>query len=282
MRPMSLYVYRAGLCAGALALFPGPLLAVKPAPKAAGPAPDAVLDVAAYRDKLVLLTDGKGHYVAVLPGPVKRSVETDHGLFYGDGKRFYSVPVQTGSMNGEQWAFGFREPRLDVGGHAEGTGDLRFEPPDKYTVYCGARKTALKAVEAAEAAKVLGAATFERSPRQWRPYALARDSKGRYYYVDRGATKEREKSFRLFAGPKGDLKLQKMTNVVSDSEGDVFSTKTGSLRMVLGKGEASWIEKESPQKLVIVPVDFNKNVAMIYTELGVYSGERLGTPCDDL
>ena len=45
---------------------------------------------------------------------------------------------------------------------------------------------------------------------------------------------------------------------------------------------ATWAEKKKDLKLTLVPVDFNKNVAMIYNELGVYTGERLGTPCDDL
>jgi len=30
-----------------------------------------------------------------------------------------------------------------------------------------------------------------------------------YYYVDRGATPETEKSFRLFVGPHGAMKLQR-------------------------------------------------------------------------
>ena len=71
-----------------------------------------------------------------------------------------------------------------------------------------------------------------------------------------------------------------MTNVVSDSEGDIFSTKTGSLRLILNKNESTWIEGKKQRKLVLVPVE--DNARMIYTELGVYTGERLGTPCDDL
>ena len=127
---------------------------------------------------------------------------------------------------------------------------------------------------------MLETARFEKSPRKTSAYALARDDGGRYFFVDRGRTDETAKNFRLFVGPKGNLKQQKMTNVVSDSEGDVFATKTGSLRLILGKNEGSWIEKGKPKKLVLVPVE--DNVRMIYTELGVYAGERMGTPCDDL
>lgn len=281
------------LIVGASALFLGaPALAAKggKAPDKAdkadkgakGPDPAALLDVGAIRDKLALVTDGKSHYVAVLPQRLRSQLGADHALFYGDGKRFYSVRVQGANADGERWGYTFAEPRLAEGGREEGSGDLRFEPPETYTIFCGARKAEFKAVPEAEAGKLIAAATFERSPRKFRPYALARDSKGRYFYVDRGATKETSSVYRLFAGQKGALVRQTMTNIVSDSEGDVFSTKSGSLRMVIGRSEASWIEKEAPQKLVIVPIDFNKNVAMIYNELGVYSGERLGTPCDDL
>jgi hypothetical protein len=88
----------------------------------------------------------------------------------------------------------------------------------------------------------------------------------------------------LYAGPKGNLKLQKMTNVVSDSQGDLFATKTGSLRLVLNREPKSliWIAGKGQSPLVQVPVDFNVNVASIYNDFGVYAGERLGTPCDDL
>ena len=92
---------------------------------------------------------------------------------------------------------------------------------------------------------------------------------------------EDTKNFRLCAGIKGAMKLQKMTNVVSDSEGDIFSTKTGSLRLVLDKHETIWVQSEKKTKLVFLdPVEDNH--VMIYTDLGVYTGEPLGTPCDDL
>jgi hypothetical protein len=76
------------------------------------------------------------------------------------------------------------------------------------------------------------------------------------------------------------MKLAKMTNVVSDSAGDIFATKTGELRLVLNKSETMWMKGKAQTKLIFLPID--ANVPMIYTELGVYTGEKLGTPCDDL
>ena len=63
------------------------------------------------------------------------------------------------------------------------------------------------------------------NPHQREPHALLRDDRGVYYFVDRGRTEGAEKNFRLWVGPKGAMVLQKMTNVVSDSAGDIVSTK---------------------------------------------------------
>jgi hypothetical protein len=84
--------------------------------------------------------------------------------------------------------------------------------------------------------------------------------------------------FRLYSGPRGSMKPLKMVNVVSDSEGDIFSTKSGELRLVLDKKESAWVQKGKRQPLKSLPVE--DNVALIYADLGVYTGQPLGTPCD--
>lgn len=234
------------------------------------------------RDKMVLLTDGKSHYIAVIP--FERGTDT---FFYGDGKRFYSVAIQGGGAQGrERFNVVFSDPRYYI--QFTQKSDLTMKD-GKYSVTCGSTETVLTVVPEAQAKPLLAAAQFEPTLRKWQAYALARNSAGVYYYVDHNYIDRRAadadaktggRNFRLFIGPKGNLKLQKMTNIVSDSEGDVFSTKTGSMRLVIGKKEPSWIEKGKPKALLPVPID--ENLPMIYTELGVYAGERLGTPCDDL
>lgn len=234
------------------------------------------------RDKMVLLTDGKSHYIAVVP--FEREADS---LFYGDGKRFFALTIQGGGAQGrERFNVVFSDPRYYI--QFTQKSDLTMQN-GKYTVTCGSSETALSVVPEAQAKPLLAAASFEPTPRKWQAYALARSSAGVYYYVDHNYIDRRSadagdktsgRNFRLFIGPKGNLKLQKMTNIVSDSEGDVFSTKTGSMRLVIGKKEPSWIEKGKSKTLLPVPID--ENLPMIYTELGVYAGERLGTPCDDL
>jgi hypothetical protein len=232
---------------------------------------DLKIDLAT-RDKLLLLSDGKNHYVAVQP-----NVGDDNALFYGDGKRFYAVPVQGYSgQEGKDFSYVFVDPRVAWNGDAR---EVAWKQ-GKYTVTCGEQTTQLTRVPPDTAKPLLAMATFLPSPRKWAAYGLARDNQGHYYYVDHGRTPETAKNFRLWVGPRGNLKQQKMTNVVSDSEGDVFSTKTGSLRLILGRRESSWIVAGKVTQLLVVPVE--ENVRMIYTELGVYTGESLGTPCDDL
>jgi hypothetical protein len=147
-------------------------------------------------------------------------------------------------------------------------------------VQCGERATEFKPLDAEEQAKLLGAAAFFKEPWIHRGYSLARDNKGTYYYVDRLREPENNKSFRLFAGTRGNLKPLKMTNVVNDSQGDIFTTKKGELRLVLDRQHPSWFVGKTETQLVNLPLEDNR--IMIYTDLGVYAGQRLGTPCDDL
>lgn len=249
-----------------------PLVAHAQAP-ASPPGPSSPGKLEPERDKLRLLTDGKSHYVAVRP-----FTSEDHTLFYGDGKRFFSVPMQSRSSQGDTaFLITFVDPRYFIEFRYAADVQLR---DGKYTVSCGSHTVPMTLVDAATAKPLLDKATFEPSPRQWSAYALGRDQTGTYYYVDHGRTPETTKRFRLFIGPKGNMKQQKMTNVVSDSEGDIFATKTGSMRLILDKKESSWTALKKTTPLRIIPVE--DNLGMIYNELGVYEGERLGTPCDDL
>ena len=117
------------------------------------------------------------------------------------------------------------------------------------------------------------------NPHRREPYALARDQRGTYYYVDRSIEKNQKHYFKLYVGKLGNVRLQRMKDIVSDSEGDIFVSKKGKLRLILGKSQASWIRGRKRTKLTLVPID--ENLPMIYNELGPYIGERLGNPCDD-
>jgi hypothetical protein len=159
------------------------------------------------------------------------------------------------------------------------------------SVSCGARTTSLSILDEEAKKTLLAKASYE-APLQTRtPHRLARDEEGRYFYVDKGNTPETEKSFRLYVGPKGAMKLQKMTNAVADTEGEIFTTKSGSLRYVTDRQKPpTWIQGKKKLTLTIVPIESVdektgepiNNYQLIYNELGVYLGQKLGNPCDDL
>ncbi|MFP2925339.1 hypothetical protein ACLESO_08995 [Pyxidicoccus sp. 3LG] len=227
-------------------------------------------------------TDGKGHYVVLAP----KEDENHSELYYGDGKTFVEVP----SPGPYASSGSFLEPRFynkDANPNFRGMdyrviSNVDLDKKEKScSLRCGERKIPFTLVDGGQAAELLRKAAYQPNPQKYAPYALLRDTKGNYYFVDRGFHPSEQKSYRVFIGQRGALKQQKMTNVVSDSEGEIFSTKKGDLRLVLDKGKPSvWIENTSKQhELREVPV--RENLPLIYNDLGVYEGVKLGTPCDD-
>jgi hypothetical protein len=249
-----------------------PLLALLVgAPVGAVPPPVETLDINEVKPKLMVLGDGKKHFIVINPTELM-----DEFFFYGDGKTMWSQRSTGGGREGDV-AFDrvFWEPRVNA--RYKASFGLRDK---KYTLLCDDRKTEFKPLEPAESKAILDGAKFMKPRWKHHAYALARDNTGRYFFVDQAREPEGNKNFRLWAGPKGGLKPQKMINVVSDSEGDIFATKLGELRLVLNKQESLWVEHKVEKKLIILPVE--DNAILIYTDLGVYAGENLGTPCDDL
>jgi hypothetical protein len=231
-------------------------------------------------EKTSLCSDGKAHYAVIVPDG-QSSLDR---LYYGDGKLFYRVPTEPALGNY------FLEPRrFNKTANSDFRGlDVRLyssveleRDKNRCLARCGDRETPLALVEGEQARSLLLAAAWRDTPQRYRPHALLRDKSGVYYYVDSGYKETEANRFRLFRGRKGSLKELKMTNVVSDSEGEIFSTHTGSLRLILDRTKPpAWTESGKTTTLKAVPV--NENLMLIYNELGIYDGLRLGNPCDDL
>ena len=240
-------------------------------------ADEGTVDVSSVRARLRLFGDGKGHYLAAVTE--RKLGEAERWLFYGDGKTFRRQRLVGSTFDDSGWfSLEFWEPRV-----TETMGFfLQQRDSKEVQVHCGKRVTTVTRVPAEEEQKLLDAAKF--LPHLWKrkAYALARDDTGRYYFVDRAREPEDNLDFRLYVGPRGSMKLTKLKNVVSDSMGDIFATRKGELRLVVGNGEATWIVGRRRTALTFLDLGSHRTAHMVYKDLGVYYGEPLGTPCDDL
>lgn len=233
-------------------------------------------DISAVKDRLRVIHDDKGHYLVFAPfprcGDNQKVKDLSDFIFYGDGKKFFRLYSRGGGATcNVKFDFMFWDPRISRNYQKHVT----FES-GAYKVQCGERATAMQELPKKARQAILDKAKFH--DRLWdrRPHRLARDDRGFYYMVD---IRRDGSEHRMWIGPRGNMKLQKMRNIVSDSEGEIYATNKGQLRMVFNKSEISWISGKKRMTLVRVPV--LKNVQMIYNDLGVYD-ERLGSPCDDL
>jgi hypothetical protein len=233
--------------------------------------PTEKLDVSARKAQLRAFSDGKKHVVII---EMSKEKTVPDWVFYGDGKSMYRLYTHGGGgETGVSFEVALWEPRTPT---ANAFVEYRN---GKLHVGCADRKTELPQLSAEDTKKTVDAADFYSYRWTRKPYLLARDDKGTYYFVDMQRDVPGKKDMRLYIGPRGKLKLQQMTNIVSDSMGDIFSTRSGELRLVANTDSLKWVQGKEESKLTNVPPD--ENHVMIYTELGVYERLPLGTPCDD-
>lgn len=151
----------------------------------------------------------------------------------------------------------------------------------EWSLVCDAETIPLARLVGEKRSEVLSNAVFEKEA-LWKrePYFLARDTHGVYYYVDHYRQEFGGRHFRVFVGKRGMLKLTKLKGLVEDSEGTVFSTQKGDLRLIVNpKASALWIRGNKRSELTAV--DPYRNRKLIYDELGVYLGEKIGHICDE-
>lgn len=240
-------------------------------------APEPV-DVSSVKAKLKAWTDGHGRYIVL--NPEDPMGET---LFSGDGKKLYKNRVFGGGRNGdESWDVMFWEPRAGFT-HGRPTMAMKDEGRE-YELSCGKKSIKVTLLAPDEQKKLIDGATF--LPPLWtrRPDKLMRDEAGNYFFVDRLRTDDDSdrRDFRVFKGPRGKMKQLPLRDIVDDSQGTIFATKDGTLRLISNKtGDApvlKWVVGKAETPLTEVPLE--DNVKMIYLDLGPYSGQPLGTLCD--
>jgi hypothetical protein len=229
------------------------------------------VDVSAQLKKMRVYSDGKNHFIAFARDK-EQSIPSE--AFYGDGKSFYKLRAPGYGGDRDSWSISLWDPRL-----SNALASLIYKEGE-VSVECQSRKTALKELGVDDAKALASKAAFY-GPRWKRmPRTLLRDDKGTYYFVDQQRDVPGMKDVKLYMGPRGKLKQQQMVNIVSDTQGDIFSTKNGDLRLIANQYDYRWVKGKKEVKLTQVSVEDNH--VLIYTDLGVYEGMPLGTPCDDL
>jgi hypothetical protein len=255
------------------------LLSLMVSSAAAEPKPKPV-DIKAVRDKLVVLQDAEGGTYVAFPG----GSGEDGRVFYGakgKTKNVYEQVVIGRSSDGSTgaWDLSVWAPRVpnvqpgSVGRHGDGT----------FFRYCGGDNTsALTELTGDKAKAVLDKSAFFSSALIRRPHLLARDDGGVYYYVDVIRNEYGGKGFRVFIGKKGAMKQKPLTDIASDTAGDVFATKTGDLRIVndtdANSSTVTWVKGE--KRVTLRKLDTDANSPLIFKDLGVYS--FTGTICENI
>lgn len=250
-------------------------VALAAAPAAADPSPKPV-DVKALKAKAIVLQDAQGGtYVVFREGD-------DPKVFYGpNAKAVYEQVIIGSSSDGDGgWEYNTWAPRVPDGPHLA---SLEHKKDGTFLKSCrGKDDFGLTELTGDKARAVLDRAQFLSMGIIRVPHLLARDDSGVYYYVDRLAKIYGGKGYRVFVGRKGALKQLPLIDVASDSAGDVFSTKTGDLRLVRNsennKETMTWVKGEKRTELVFLDTDINSVV--IFKDLGLYT--FLGTLCDNV
>jgi hypothetical protein len=239
----------------------------------AEPKPKAV-DIKAYRDKLIVLQDASGGTYVVVS-----ERDSDAHLFYGTGKTLYEQTVLNRGFNEDSWDVHVLAPRMDRGRN----GSVIYKQDKTYSLFCSMAETGLTRITGDKAKAILDKSTFMTPALVHRAHVLARDDHGVYYYVDAIRDMYGGKGFRVFVGHKGAMKQMPLVDIATDSDGQVFATKTGELRLITRKTDdpevndtAYWARGDKREQLVVLDVLINSPI--IYNELGIYS--FTGTICD--
>lgn len=241
-----------------------------------------LIDPAPVADKLIALRDEFGSiYIVPKPGSFDNYNLASKWVFFGNANVVYQQRAMTISADyaktakyeWEMWA-----PRA-------GFARAHIKAIDKGPIVdCGGdKKRPLTKLGADETRTLLKSVKL--LPPLWKRQAkfLARDDDGIYYYIDELRPEYGGNGHHIYVGAKGAAKQLAMTNVVSDSEGDIFATKNGQLKIITSKGygnvlTAVWVKGKHETRLTVLPL--RDNEYLIYRDLAIYG--TLGIVCDDL
>ncbi len=193
------------------------------------------------------------------------------------GKPLYEHRVVGRSQNGAAWDITTWAPRID----GIRPGYFQKKADGSFVKGCGDQPNVpLTQMTGDKAKAVLDKSQLMTEYLMRRAHMLARDDRGTYYYVDRLHSGLGGKGYRVWVGKKGAMKQLPLTDVATDTGGEVFATKTGDLRLDHDNRieKMAWIRGEKRTELVTLDVDANS--PLIFSDLGIYP--FLGTICDNM
>ena len=231
----------------------------------ADPKPTPV-DIKPYKDKLLVLQDAAGGIYVVMGAR-----DGDAHMFYGTGKTLYEQIVMSRSYNEDSWDVHVVAPRVEEFRNAS----VIYRQDHTYALFCGSVETGLTQLTGDKAKAVLDKYQFVSTAMVRKSSFFGRDDHGTYYYVDhlRGG-----KGYRLFVGRKGAMKELAITDLSSDTAGQVFVTKAGELKLTPEGDNRTgvWMRGEKKESLTVLEPDWNSPI--IYSQLGIYT--FIGTVCE--
>lgn len=241
------------------------------------PQPFAV-DLNPKKEPVLVLKDANGGTYVV----VGEQTSTSKKAYYGTGKQLYEQVTIGGSRDGDSWSMNTWSPRIPQ----LRSGEIARRKDGTFFRSCdGLDDAVLTEVTGDKAKAVLDKSQFLSPGLVRRPHLLARDDMGIYYYVDKLSERHGGKAFRVFVGKRGAMKQVPLVDIAMDSAGQVFSTKTGDLRLVDSfqtqdgaKKQSTWVKGSKKTELFILDLDVNSVV--IFKELGIY--KLVGGICDNV
>ncbi|MBI3180296.1 MAG: hypothetical protein HYZ27_11585, partial [Deltaproteobacteria bacterium] len=109
---------------------------------------------------------------------------------------------------------------------------------------------------------------------------IARDDNATYYLVDQAREPEGNRDYRLFIGTKGKLAHVSLNDAIVDAESTLYVSAAGKLAVTERYDGATAVWKSGNGDTSLTVLDLFTQAPFVYTELGVYSGQALGSACD--
>ena len=217
------------------------------------------------------LTDKADLLIAVTLEKTDKNKD-EYSIFTGSGNKLFGIPYISASKNGtEAWSFGFWDSRYQSGYQRQ---IMMKDSGEEYWLQCGEKEDRKQLFLVEKDAN-----NFEWYLPKWERKVefLAQDSEMNYYYLDSLRYSDEFSMPHFFIGEKGSMRHLPIEDITQEYL--KYSIKTAEGIFQIDGDSGSW-RPTGGEGSQVKKLDTWSQARMIYTELGVYADEGLGTPCD--